>query len=75
MIKIKNQTYSLVSVILVSGASGCITGPLFGGEEALEPCLDDKRLEKPFTCAVPSGGIRKLFNVGMWSSSAVYGNK
>lgn len=36
------KTYSLESVILVSGAI-CGTGGK-GGDEALEPCLDDNRL-------------------------------
>lgn len=38
-------THSLESVMLVKGASGCITGGIFGGEEALEPCLEDIRLD------------------------------
>jgi hypothetical protein len=34
-------TYSLVSVILVNGANGCSVEIVLGGDDALEPCLDD----------------------------------
>lgn len=36
----KMYTYSLVSVILVSGANGCIP-VIHGGDDVLELCRDD----------------------------------
>lgn len=38
----RSNTHSLVSVILVNGAIGWT--PLFGGDDVLDPCLEDNLL-------------------------------